>query len=233
MAFKLHIEAEGRKIGFYKVNRIELEGVEIDPDMDYDKESLKELFDNLNAYAESGEFDEFDTGVAFTTFDADTATVELDADNLEEVDLSIADINLDNINVDKKLALLEKAKIGDIFFIRTEIGDAYWDFSGEGEANFDLEKLRLGYLDCTNSHDVYDVLREAYLDFMCDLVLPEHAYYGDEKLVLDEHVLRTNKVWGELYIVRENLPDHRKEFERIDIGGPMRLDLDESTIINV
>ncbi|WP_353662768.1 hypothetical protein [Hydrogenimonas sp. SS33] len=229
MAFKLHIEAEGRRIGFYRVNRLEFEGVEIDPDMEFDRENIQELFENINAYIESGELEELDSGLDFTTFDPDTARITLDADNQEEVEVEIADLTLDNIDVDKKLDLLEKARIGDVIFIRTETGDAYWDLSGEGEASFNLEKVRLGYLDCTKSHDQYDVLREAYCDYLCDLVLPEHAYYGDEKLELDEHVLRTNQVWGELYIVRENLPDHRKEYERVDMDGPILLDTTYTT----
>ena len=224
MAFKLHIEAEGRKIGFYRLNRLEIEGVEIDPDMEFDRENIQELFENINAFIESGELDEMDEARTITTFNPEKATITLDADNLEEVEISVDDLTLENINVDKKLELLEKAKIGDIIFIRTEVGDAYWDISGEGEATFSLENVKLGYLDCSQSHDQYDIFRDAYYDFLCDLVVPEEAHYNKVKLTIDEHVLRTQQVWGELYIVRDNIPDHRKEFERVDIGGPMLLD---------
>ena len=224
MAFKLHIEAEGRKIGFYRLNRLEIEGVEIDPDMEFDRENIQELFENINAFIESGELDEMDEAQTITTFNPEKATITLDADNLEEVEISVDDLTLENINVDKKLELLEKAKIGDIIFIRTEVGDAYWDISGEGEATFSLENVKLGYLDCSQSHDQYDIFRDAYYDFLCDLVVPEEAHYNKTKLTIDEHVLRTQQVWGELYIVRDNIPDHRKEFERVDIGGPMLLD---------
>ncbi|WP_456380818.1 hypothetical protein [Hydrogenimonas sp.] len=224
MAFKLHIEAEGRKIGFYKINRLEIEGIEIDPDMEFDKENIQELYENINAVIESGELDELDEAQTITSFNPETATITLDADNQEEIEVAVDDLTLENVNVDKKLELLEKAKIGDVIFVRTEVGEAYWDIGGEGEASFDLEKVKLGYLDCSRSHNQYDILRESYFDFLCDLVLPEEAHYGDEKLEIDEHVLRTQQVWGELYIVRDNIPDHRKEFERVDIGGPMLLD---------
>ncbi|BDY13948.1 hypothetical protein [Hydrogenimonas cancrithermarum] len=224
MAFKLHIEAEGRKIGFYKLNRLEFEGLEIDADTDFDKENITELFENINAYIESGELEELDSAQTFTTFHPDTATITLDADNLEEVEVSLDDMTLQNINVDTKLELLEKAKIGDVIFIRTEVGEAYWDISGEGEASFTLENVKFGYLDCSQSHNQYDVIREGYYDFLCDLVVPENAWYNDEKLEIDEHVLRTQQVYGELYIVRQELPGRTKEFERVDLGGPMLLD---------
>ncbi len=224
MAFTLHIEAEGRKIGFYNLNRLEMEGIEIDPDAEFDKENVQELFENINDFVESGELDELDAAQILTTFDPETASATLNVDNIEEVDVSLDDLTLENIDIDKKLAVLENARIGDIFFIRTEVGDAYWDISGEGESEFKLENLRLGYLDCTKSHDQYDVLREAYYDFTCDLVLPEEAHYNEEKLVIDEHVLRPQQIYGELYIVRDSIPSHRKEFERIDMGGPVLLD---------
>ncbi len=224
MAFKLHIEAEGRKIGFYKLNRLEIEGIEIDQDMEFDRENIQALFENINAVIESGELDELDEAQTITTFNPETARITLDADNLESVEIAIDDLTLENINVDKKLELLEKAKIGDIIFVRTEVGDAYWDISGEGEATFKLENVKLGYLDCSQSHDQYDVIRKSYYDFLCDLAVPADAHYNDAKLDIDEHVLRTRQVWGDLYIVRDNIPDHRKEFERVDIGGPMLLD---------
>ncbi len=224
MAFKLHIEAEGRKIGFYKLNRLEIEGIEIDQDMEFDRENIQALFENINAVIESGELDELDEAQTITTFNPETARITLDADNLESVEIAIDDLTLENINVDKKLELLEKAKIGDIIFVRTEVGDAYWDISGEGEATFKLENVELGYLDCSQSHDQYDVIRKSYYDFLCDLAVPADARYNDAKLDIDEHVLRTRQVWGDLYIVRDNIPDHRKEFERVDIGGPMLLD---------
>jgi hypothetical protein len=223
MAFKLHLEAEGKKIGFYKLNRLELEGLEIDADTDFDKENIAGLFENINAYIESGELNELDSSQIITTFNPETAAITLDADNLEEVEVSLDDITLKNLDVDKRLELIEKAKIGDVIFIRTEVGEAYWDLSGEGEASFELQNIRLGYLDCNRSHDQYDVLREGYYDFLCDLVIPEEAYYNDEKLEIDEHVLRTQQVYGELYIVRQELPGRMKEFERVDLGGPMLL----------
>jgi len=223
MAFKLHLEAEGKKIGFYKLNRLELEGLEIDADTDFDKENIAGLFENINAYIESGELNELDSSQIITTFNPETAAITLDADNLEEVEVSLDDITLKNLDVDKRLELIEKAKIGDVIFIRTEVGEAYWDLSGEGEASFELQNIRLGYLDCNRSHDQYDALREGYYDFLCDLVIPEEAYYNDEKLEIDEHVLRTQQVYGELYIVRQELPGRMKEFERVDLGGPMLL----------
>ncbi|WP_201353373.1 hypothetical protein [Hydrogenimonas urashimensis] len=224
MAFKLHIEGEGRKIGFYKINRLEAQGLEIDPDMEFDKENIRELFENINAFIESGELDEMDEAQSICTFNPEKVAITLDADNMEEIEISVDDVTLENINVDRKLELLERAKIGNIIFIRTEVGDAYWDIGGEGEANFDIEKVVLGYLDCSQSHDQYDIFREGYYDFLCDLVIPEEARYNGTKLEIDEHVLRPQQIWGELYIVRDNIPDHRKEFERVDIGGPMLLD---------
>ena len=230
MAFKLHIEAEGKKIGFYKLNRLEIEGLEIDPDTDFEEESIKELFETVNGYIESGELDELDASVTFTTFDPETARIVLDADGLEEVEVSLDDLTLQNIDVDKKLALLEKSKIGDIFFVRTEVGDAYWDLGGEGEEAFTLQNVKLGYLDCAESHDQYEILRESYYDTLCDTVLPEEAYYNDKKLELDEHVLRTRQVYGELYVVRQELPGREKIFQKVSLEEKMRLDGYDDTV---
>jgi hypothetical protein len=229
MAFKLHIEGEGRKIGFYRLNRLEMEGLDIDIDEELEREDILELFENVNAYVESGELDVLGESQTLTTVDPEGISMTLDADNEAEVELSLDDVTLKNLSVDKRLELLENAKVGDIIFVRTEVGEAYWDFSGEGEAAFDAEKITLGYLDCTREHDEYDVLRESYVDYLCDLVLPSEAAYGDEKLELDEHVLRTQQVWGELFIVRQNLPDRRKEFEKVDLEGPVELNLIDPT----
>ncbi len=230
MAFKLHIEAEGRKIGFYKLNRLEIEGLEIDADTDFDEENIKELFENINAYIESGELDELESAQTITTFDPESATITLDADGIEDVDVSLDDITLENVNSDKKLEILEKSRIGDIFFVRSEVGEAYWDFSGEGEPSFEIQNIRLGYLDCTESHSQYDILRESYYDYLCDLVLPEEAYYNDEKLELDEHVLRTQHVFGDLYIVRQELPGREKIFQKVVLEEKMRLDGFDDTV---
>ncbi|WP_456450362.1 hypothetical protein [Hydrogenimonas sp.] len=229
MAFKLHIEAEGRKIGFYRLNRLEMEGLDIAVDEELEREDILELFETINGYVESGELDALGEADTLTAFDPETASVTLDADSEVEVEASLDDLSLKNVEVDKKLELLENARIGDIVFVRTETGDAYWDFSGEGEAEFSMEKVTLGYLDCTSSHDEYQVLRESYYDFLCDLVLPEEARYGDEKLELDEHVFRPQQVFGELFIVRQNLPDRRKEFEKVDLGGPVQLSVIDPT----
>ncbi len=230
MAFKLHIEGEGRKIGFYRLNRLEIEGLEIDADTDFDRENIEELFENINAYIESGELDELDSSQTLTVLDPESASITLDADGLEEVEISLDDMTLQNINVDRKLELLEKSKIGDIFFVRTEIGEAYWDLSGEGEESFAIQNVKLGYLDCTESHDQYEVLRESYYDFLCDLVVPEDAYYNDEKLELDEHILRTRQVFGELYIVRQELPGREKVFQKVALEEKMRLDGYDDTV---
>ncbi|BBG66009.1 hypothetical protein NNO_1306 [Hydrogenimonas sp.] len=230
MEFKLHIEAEGRKIGFYKLNRLEIEGIEIDADTDFDELNMRELFENINAFIESGELDALGSSSVMTAMDPESAKIVLDADGLEEVEVSLDDITLDNIDVDKRLELLEKSKIGDIFFVRTEVGEAYWDLSGECEASFALQNVKLGYLDCTESHDQYDLLRESYYDFLCDLVVPEEAYYKDEKLELDEHVLRTQQVYGELYIVRQELPGREKIFQSVVLEEKMRLDGFDDTV---
>ncbi|WP_457596453.1 hypothetical protein [Hydrogenimonas sp.] len=229
MAFRLHIEAEGRKIGFYRLNRLEMEDFEIDPDAEYDREGLLELYERIDEYVESGDLDLLGEASEVVAFDPETASITLDADNEAEVELTTDDITLQNVDVDKKLDLFEKAKVGDLIFVRTEVGEAYWDLSGEGEAAFDASKIALGYLDCTQSHDTYEALRESYYEFLCDLVLPAEARYGDEKLSLDEHLLRTTQVWGELYVVRENLPDHRKELVRLDLGGPLELSVTDPT----
>ena len=230
MAFKLHIEGEGRKTGLYRLNRLEIEGLEIDADTDFDRENIEELFENINAYIESGELDELDSSQTLTVLDPESASITLDADGLEEVEISLDDMTLQNINVDRKLELLEKSKIGDIFFVRTEIGEAYWDLSGEGEESFAIQNVKLGYLDCTESHDQYEVLRESYYDFLCDLVVPEDAYYNDEKLELDEHLLRTRQVFGELYIVRQELPGREKVFQKVVLEEKMRLDGYDDTV---
>ncbi len=224
MAFRLHIEGEGKKIGFYRLNRLEMEGLEIDPDADFDEESIKELFDTVNGYIESGELDLLDSSMKLTAIDPETVRMVLDVDGLEEREISLDDITLRNIDVDRKLTLLESAKVGDIFFVRTETGEAYWDFNGESEGAFSPHNIKLGYLDCSESHDQYDILRESCYDFLCDLVLPEEADYNDEKLELEEHILRTGQVYGELYVVREELPGHRKIFQRILLEEKVRLD---------
>ena len=229
MACKLHIEGEGRKIGLYRLNRLEMEGLDIDVDEELEREDILELFENVNAYVESGELDLLGESQTLTTVDPEGISMTLDADNEAEVELSLDDVTLENLSVDKRLELLENAKVGDIIFVRTEVGEAYWDFSGEGEAAFDARKLSLGYLDCTMEHDEYEVLRESYVDYLCDLVVPAEARCGDEKLELDEHVLRTQQVWGELFIVRQNLPDRRKEFEKVDLEGPVELNLIDPT----
>lgn len=230
MAFKLHIEAEGKKIGLYRLNRLEIEGLEIDADTDFDQENIAGLFENINAYIESGELDELDSSQTLTALDPESASITLDADGLEEVEISLDDITLQNIDVDKKLKLLEKSKIGDIFFVRTEVGEAYWDLSGEAEESFALQNVKLGYFDCTKSHDQYEVLRESYYDYLCDLVVPEDAHYNNEKLELDEHVLRTRQVFGELFIVRQELPGREKVFQKVSLEEKMRLDGYDDTV---
>ncbi len=230
MAFKLHIEGEGKKIGFYKLNRLEMEGVEIDADTDFEEMDIKELFENINAYIESGELDELDSSQTLTVVDPENATLTLDADGLEEVEISLDDVTLENLNVDKKLKLLEKSKIGDVFFVRSEVGDAYWDLAGEGEPTFSIQNVKLGYLDCSESHDQYDLLRDSYYEFLCDLVVPEVAYYNDEKLELEEHILRTRQVFGDLYIVRQELPGREKIFQRVTLEEKMRLDGFDDTV---
>ena len=132
-----------------------------------------------------------------------------------------------NRSVIEPLSPITEAEEGAIFYLRCESGEGFWDLSFEtGDETADPGKLSIGYFDCSESLDAYDLLRESYFDRLCDTVLPSELHYEGTEGVRERFDFKPGLIEGSLYRVVVDPDSGEKVLERLPC--PPRIFLDES-----
>ncbi|WP_457605244.1 hypothetical protein [Nitratifractor sp.] len=228
MKLSLHIEADARKIGLYNLDLMDLEGID-NADYDFhDREDLERYIDDVDALVSSGEFDVLEESTVFTVLDPENVReMTLSIDEGTEESLSPEECVYNNLSPDSRLKCLERAEEGQIFYLRSERGEGFWDLSLEREEETaEPEKLECGYFDCAETLDTYDLLRESYYDYLCDTILPEKSSYAGTPFQVDSFQFRPSYIRGALFRVVTDPVSGAKALERLPV--PDRIFLDES-----
>jgi len=194
-------------------NLAEIEGLDIDNFDLNSKEEIDELYNSLNELTEIGEADSISSTIIINGINADDATITVD-----NQELTVDDIILKNENIKHIIADIEHAKEGDLFFIKTLEGEGTWNFKSDKDIKT-VNNISLEYADCSIMFDQFDLLREGYLDFICDTILPETISHKGVHIELDEFYLTPTQSYGELYLLKKELISKSKILERITDSG--------------
>jgi hypothetical protein len=211
----IDIGGSARVVKLYDLASLDIEGVDF---ADFDlasREDIAELFELVNDYVETGEADSLSDPVEIRGVDPDECVIKVEGERLTPDEVSLYNVALEDL-----LAPIQEAEEGDLYYIRSMEGDGEWIIESDLD-ELDISKLGIGYTDCSLYFDQYDVLREGYLELICDTILPEKIVYDGESIFeLAEFVFDPVQVWGQLYKVVED-PAGIKVLQKIDYGGRM------------
>ncbi|MRJ02469.1 MAG: hypothetical protein GXO19_00920 [Epsilonproteobacteria bacterium] len=208
------VKGSAKVVKLYNVSRLEMEGVDWD---NYDmgsQEEIRELFELINDFVEGGEADALEPPLELRGVDPDDCLIRVG-----EGTVYPDEVTLFNLNITDLLHSIQEADLHDIYYIRSMEGDGQWLLEVEGEV--EREKLSLDYVDCSIYFDEYDVLREGYLDTICDTLLPERLKVGESPAQVAEFIFDPIQVYGQLYRVVEDPVSGVKVLQKIDYGGRM------------
>jgi len=233
MSLNLTIKGDAKIVKIYNVTRLDIEGLDLNS---YDlevKEDVKELFEIVNDFVETGEADVYDMHSEIHGLDPESCRFKLYDTTQKEFVLDEA--VLKNITPQELLKDVQNAQIGEIFYIKSFEGEALWDFDSDiEEKDIDPSNFEIGYIDCSYDMDQYDVFKEGVYDLICDTVNTDYIRYKKEKFELVDFVFHPNHIFGQLYIVKEDPIAQTKVLQKVEFGG-VRLagtDLDISDIEN-
>ncbi len=212
MPADIKVRGATKVIKFYNVTRMEIEGLDFENFDLEQKEDVEELFELINEFVESGEVDIYEPPLTIKGVDPDECTLEIGQKSYYP-----DEITLKNIDINELLSPIQDATIGDIYYVVMMEGDGTFLFESEDE-QIAMEKFACGYVDCSVYFDQYDVLREGYLDLLCDKVLPEKMTYP-QKIELSEFDFEPIQSYGQLYRVIKDPIEDVKILERINYGG--------------
>jgi hypothetical protein len=219
MKWTMQMEGEGCRLRYYPLTELEAEGIDLEAFNPDDPEDLRRMMENLESLAQSGELD---------LVEKESQRVEnLDSEGLmewvveneegESLTLAPSSVTLDNRPLRPCRELVESLAEGDLLYLRDEKGRGIWEFSRESDEKLEAEKIGIGYLDCSETMDVYDALRESYTEALCDTILPETVRYEESPWELERHDFVPISVEGTLYrIVVEE--DGTQTLQRIEGG---------------
>ena len=211
----ISIKGAAKVVKFYNISRLEIEGLDIDAVDLESQEDVREFFELVNDFIESGEADAYEPPIEIHGVDPEESVIRVD-----EKKLYSDEVILKNETLLSLVTSLQEAKEGEIFYVRSLEGEGVWEFESEGEIE-EPHKLELGYVDCTVLFDQYDVMREGYLDTICDTIMPEHIAYKDQRIELSEFVLHPMQIFAQLYVVKKDPIEGVNLLQKVDFGGRM------------
>ncbi|BCD60072.1 MULTISPECIES: hypothetical protein [unclassified Nitratiruptor] len=209
------VAGKAKIVKIYNISRLEMEGIEWDAFDLESAEDVKELFEIAKEYVESAEADAIEAPEEIHCADPDESSIEIDSKTYYT-----DDVILKNKNIVDLLPLIQNAKVGDIFFVVVQEGDGRWDLVADIE-HAESNEVEFGYVDCSVLFDQYDILREGYLDVLCDTLLPETLKVKDAAVELQDFVFHPVQSYGQLYVVKKDPVGDVKVLQKIDYGGRM------------
>ena len=209
----ISIKGAAKVIRIYNISRLEMEGLEID---EYDLESaedVRELFEIVNDFIESGEADAIEPPLELQGVDPEECTIKVGERVVYPDEIVLRNANILELTKD-----IQSAKEGDIFYIRSLEGEGVWDLVSEKEIE-DLRSLGIDYVDCSLLFDQYDIMREGYLDTICDTILPTHMHYDQSRIEVEEFIFHPTQIYGQLYVVKKDPIEEINILQKVDFGG--------------
>ncbi len=223
----LNINGESKVVKFYNLTKLGIEGFDVNVDDLNEEHDWDELFDRAEAFIDSGEADVVTEPIVVKGIEPDEFhEAVLTHPNGEEEIFDTDNITLENCSLEKYVKILKEGDVGDLIFIRSEIGDGIWEFEAEieDEGKINTEDIKMGYYNCTVEMDTYNILNESYYYYLCDTLNPEHLYYKDTKFQLNEFNFNPFYIYGQIYVIKEDLDTGEKIIENIAHEGRTLLD---------
>ena len=217
---EITIKGAAKVVKFYNVTRLEIEGLEIDEFDLESREDVRELFETVNDFVETGEADAFEPPMELRGVDPEECAIRVAEHTLYSDEVVLA-----NENIVSLVESIQDAEEGEVFYVRSFEGEGVWNFESEGDID-EPKTLQLGYVDCSILFDQYDVLREGYLDTICDTILPEHISYKNQRIELSEFLFNPVQVYGQLYVVKKDPIEEVNILQKVDFGGRMLVGAD-------
>lgn len=223
----LHIEAGARQVKIYDLSSLEAETLDTTGYNLEEREDLLRFIDEIDALSESGELELLEGSVTVTGIDPDTIEeMSLSHGEAEEEKPVESDrLILNNLSPFAPLTLFEAAKPGTIFYLRSEEGRGIWDLRAELSESDDEERIEMGYFDCSGELDGYALLRESYLDYLCDTLIPERCRIGGVATETDRFDFEPMRIEGALYHVVTDPDSGLSSLERLPCPSRIFLDL--------
>jgi hypothetical protein len=191
-----------------------LETLDYDVDALNDEAEIEEFMQEVQTLVESGDVDILGDVCKYRVMPSEAFDYLACSDEQsEEQEISLESFKLCNKSLDEVEEFLDAANVGDIIYLRKEEGKGSYEFSLEVQNK--EEKIRIDYFDCSESFDAYDVLRESYLDTLCDTLLPETIASQEQKAVVENSLFEPQIVFGEIYRVID--VDGIKTLDRVAI----------------
>ncbi len=209
----ISVKGAAKVVRLYNVTIMQIEGLDVE---DYDLESredVRELFERVTEFVETGEVEAFEPPIELQGVDPEECTIKVG-----EKTLYPDEITLKNQNIIDLLPQIQESEDGEIYYIQSLEGDGLWDIDAEDE-NIDPSKLTIGYVDCSVLFDQYDILREGYLDVICDTILPPTIEAGDIVTEVEDFVFHPVQVYAQLYEVKTDPITGVKILQKVDFGG--------------
>jgi hypothetical protein len=187
-----------------------LESLDYDIDALDDEAEIEEFMEEVQTLVESGEVDALGDVCKYRVMPSEAFDYLACS---EEKEISLESFELYNKSLQEVRDFLESASVGDIIYLRKEEGKGSYELSLEVE-NQD-EKMQIAYFDCSEDFDDYDVLRESYLDSLCDTLLPESIAAQEQNAVVENFLFEPQIVFGEIYRIID--VDGIKTLDRVAI----------------
>ncbi|NPA82092.1 MAG: hypothetical protein GXO31_05740 [Epsilonproteobacteria bacterium] len=216
---KVSFTADSKVVKFYNLTALELlEDMEFDIYDLNEKRDIEEFFERAEDFVESGEADELADVVSARGMDPESIQeAVLIHPNGNEIDLDIDDIVLENISLEKYVKEIKEGEIGDIIYVRSEFGSGTWDMVADYDESDEVDptNLKIAYYNCATDMDTYELLSESFYDPLCDTLAPDFLTFEDMEFELEEFIFEPIQVYGELYVIKEDLNGKGKVIERI------------------
>ena len=214
------IKGAAKVIKIYNVSRMEIEGLDISEVDLESKEDVKELFELVNDFVDTGEIDAFEPPIEIEGVDPDECVIEVNQKRYYSDELQ-----LKNSPIMDLLAPIQESEEGELFYIRSFEGDGVWDFDAD-TSDLQDKNLSIEYVDCSVLFDQYDILREGYLDLICDTLLPRTLNIEAVALEVSDFVFHPQQVYGQLYIAKKDPVADIMVLQKVDFGGRSLVDAD-------
>lgn len=217
----IRIEGNVKIVKIYNVSRVN--GVEDEAYELNSRDNIVEALDSLNELVETGEAEAEGEVATINSLEADECKIAVD-----DQEISLDSIVLKNENIKHILADLEHFKENELFFVKTFEGKGTWDFTSDKDVK-KLDAITLKYIDCAAVFDEFDILKEGYLELVCDTLLAETISLHGVDIEMDQFYLDPSQEYGELYIAKKDLISNTKVLERVSerkvlAGTDMNLD---------
>jgi hypothetical protein len=201
------LQGKAKSLKLYNLSN----GIDLDSYEFNSQEDLDDIYNIVQELVESSEAENSNDVVTIKCMNFDDIYFAIN-----DKEVNIDELNLKNIIPKEILKEIKSANVGDLIALHTLEGEGRWDI--EVDANeIKVSSLNINYIDCSEYFDESDLIREEYLDLICDTILPDTLRAKNRKSSIKDFYLDPTQSYIELYKVVKN--DGLKILEKLDSKG--------------